>query len=327
VFIDGTLWKGQQDSIQLKNSQNLTILIANPNQNIFYYFLENYDTAYNKSLYPIAIYNNLQKGIYHFNLSITPKANLQTTKKIVIIVESSFFEEWGFFPFLLLYLTILFGGAGYIILISKLRSQNKFSELRTDWTNKLHNDIGGDLSGISIRLNSLKRKLAKQPNLEEKLLKITNTLKKVQKKLRTAFDLIDERKISINIILSDIQNFAEESCEEATMQLDFNNKLEANRIYQIDEKRTNVLHSLMKESINNLMNHSQANLATIYITEKKDGIQILIEDDGVGFDVNQSFSSNGIHNLKSYSQKGAMDINIQSEIDKGTKISIFAPYL
>ena len=96
-------------------------------------------------------------------MSFVPTLCLKTGHKMhlqfTVDVKGSFMDKWWFVPLLILYLLLLFGSAVYFIMLSNFRNREKLSELRNDWTNKLHNDIGGDLSSVSLRLQTLKRKI------------------------------------------------------------------------------------------------------------------------------------------------------------------------
>lgn len=241
-------------------------------------------------------------------------------------------ENLGNSTFILLlvfYLLLLIAGAIYFVVLGNFRNKEKLSDLRNDWTNKLHNDIGGDLSSVSLRLDSLKRKLEPlEPEIKNDVLKTYAILNSIQKKLRFVFDLIDPKKSSLHVMLDDVHSFAKENFSIKDISFHYSNQLNPEADYGLDIGRVNKLYLAMKELVNNCVKYSKANNASISIRSIKEGLTIEITDDGIGFDKKASnHQGNGLNNLYQYVEEGCMDMKIDSTPGEGTKISLFVPDL
>jgi PAS domain S-box-containing protein len=87
------------------------------------------------------------------------------------------------------------------------------------------------------------------------------------------------------------------------------------------------LYRVMQEALQNMARHSRASVAHITIEERHDGIHLLIQDFGVGFDVEQAVGSPGI-GLSSMRERVRLAngvLTIESLQGEGTWIEVFIP--
>jgi signal transduction histidine kinase len=91
----------------------------------------------------------------------------------------------------------------------------------------------------------------------------------------------------------------------------------------------NKVYNIVQELINNVLKHSEAQNAVILLKEDKRTLKIVITDDGKGFDPKKVKNKDGIGinqiEARVFMLKGIM--NIESEIDGGTRIEINLPIL
>ena len=78
---------------------------------------------------------------------------------------------------------------------------------------------------------------------------------------------------------------------------------------------------MFREAINNAIKYSACKKIILEAFFKNDLIEIVLQDDGVGFDSEQINYGNGIKNMKDRAKKLKGSIKINSEIGKGTTIS------
>jgi len=88
-----------------------------------------------------------------------------------------------------------------------------------------------------------------------------------------------------------------------------------------------VLYRVIQESVNNVIKHAKASELDISILRSNDGIDVMIEDNGLGFDIFNLPINHGIglENIRSRIKflKGTVEWN--SGVGKGTLVSIFIP--
>jgi signal transduction histidine kinase len=78
------------------------------------------------------------------------------------------------------------------------------------------------------------------------------------------------------------------------------------------EKRRNFF-LIFKETLNNLIKHSQAKRVQISLIHHAGTITFLVRDDGIGFDTSVKYNGNGLTNIR----KRAKEMNAQLQIESG----------
>ena len=96
---------------------------------------------------------------------------------------------------------------------------------------------------------------------------------------------------------------------------------------KMDNDTESVLYRVIQECVNNVLKHSGANHLDISLIKDRDGIAATIEDNGQGFDTNESHRGEGIGFKNILSRinylKGTVDIN--SRPGEGTLVAIHIP--
>ncbi|MBQ4822832.1 sensor histidine kinase [Aquimarina sp. MMG016] len=93
------------------------------------------------------------------------------------------------------------------------------------------------------------------------------------------------------------------------------------------EKEINI-YRLVQESFNNILKHSNARSAEIKVVNKANNIEIVIKDNGKGFDVSKEKSSTSKIGLKTLSERSKFlkaNFKILSEINQGTTLIFNIP--
>ena len=316
------------DTIFVNSSDQLSFVFSELDEGKLYYSLETGHPNYRETELPVAIFAKLKAGTYSFETILQDHSGKQPAPPLTVVVQSSFMNKWWFIPTLLFYLLLLFGGAVYFVMLSNFRSREKLAELRNDWTNKLHNDIGGDLSSVSLRLQTLRRKIEPlDPRVKEGVVKTYDILESIQKKVRFVFDLVDPKKDSLAIMLADVRDFAEENFALKNMEFQYQDELPDGWQHRLDISRINKLYLVLKEVINNSVKYAEGTLATMSLRTADAGLLIEVTDNGKGFDPEKDHAGNGLNNLRQFCQEGLLDIKIESEPGKGAKATILVPDL
>jgi two-component system, NarL family, sensor kinase len=150
---------------------------------------------------------------------------------------------------------------------------------------EIHDGVGGELAGIKLNLSQI--------NLTVKNEKITTILNQLS-------GLFQElRNISHNLSSNFIKNkdFTEVLLELKT-EYDHRNEFETeltvfpkNAFEKTDENTKHQIYRIIQELLTNISKHAMAKNVSITITKHDDIMNIIIEDDGKGFEEN---SQNGI---------------------------------
>ncbi len=340
VLVNGERILLENDTIELKSSDQLTIFdtLTATASGVYIYKLQNKDTLYKHTR--IASYNNLKAGSYTFHLYISAdeEEDVALAQPFTIIVNRD--NTWWYIPAFVLYLVILSGSAVYVITINKVRHTSKIYTLRSDWTDRLHTDIGGDLLGVSGRITMAQEEVKSLIfNVQNNLVKAQDILSSVERKLRFVFDLIDPKKNSLQTILNDLHWHAQECFAMKNIELDYQNSLPENQILKIALSRIEKLGLIAKEVVNNSYKHSEATHFSLHVKRERKALWLQMTDNGKGFDLDAKLNEPnhkngngnggriGLKSLFSLAKEGLMDITVQAEPAKGTTVTISVPEL
>jgi signal transduction histidine kinase len=103
-------------------------------------------------------------------------------------------------------------------------------------------------------------------------------------------------------------------------------KFQVHTIYDLGELQISKNQELMafrifQEVVQNIMKHAEAR--NIYITlSSVKGFQLTISDDGIGFDMNNTFNKNGIRNIQERTQLAELNCEYISAPSQGCKVII-----
>jgi two-component system NarL family sensor kinase len=94
---------------------------------------------------------------------------------------------------------------------------------------------------------------------------------------------------------------------------------------KLDDSKKLVLVRLIQECLNNAIKHASPTLIAIEIEASPDQSVIAIQDDGVGFDINQAANGQGLRNLETRMKTIGGRIELSSSPGKGTLIRLLLP--
>lgn len=204
-----------------------------------------------------------------------------------------------------------------------LESQEKE---RQHIANELHDNLGSMLATLKLNFQNLKRQKTDLNNQENKLYNKTDALiEEAYQKVRNISHLKNLGVIGNQGLLIAVKKMAE--------KMSVANKFQVNVFpFGLDERLENTieifLYRMIQELCTNSIKHAEAREVTIYLTQHNHHeINIIIEDDGKGFDPKTIVIGEGI-GLKSIEKKIEQmggTFTIDSIIGKGTTIIIDMP--
>ncbi len=191
---------------------------------------------------------------------------------------------------------------------------------------ELHDSLGQKLTTASLNFNSLKKDLNVDQKGFSKLLTGLNSLNAA---------IRDSRDIAHNLMPRGIENFGYVPSVQSMIadidsvsdiKFEFYDNLNGDRF---DEKLEVNLYRVTQEALNNILKYSQAKNVTIQLMKYDDDLILTIEDDGVGFDVNEVLSSGesfGLRGMKNRVSSLSGNFHLDSSPDHGTLITIELPH-
>ena len=245
----------------------------------------------------------------------------------------------GSFVFLLIVLLLLYNSY-------RLKQKNKYQQELNRQQNELfnaivntqdqerkriaqdiHDSLGSVLSAAKLKLSSLE---------ESKKILSPDQLEKYQASL----DLLDEastelRNISHNIMPATLSKLGLEAALQSLIdKIAVHSKMQINFTAhgfegRIEESTEMSIYRIILELLNNIVKHAAAQKVTIQIIKYPAYINLMIEDDGRGFDYNKAFEEKkgiGLGNILSRVEYLNGTFEIDSATGKGTTVIIEIPY-
>jgi signal transduction histidine kinase len=228
----------------------------------------------------------------------------------------------------------------YLLQISeaKLLNQNKIDKIKSDLQIKilaatldgrleerktiasvLHDNVSALLSAINLHLYASKKKI--KDNLPVELDKAQSILEEAAEQIRNlSHNLIPGvlLKFGLGVAVQDL-------CEKlSNSNITFSSN--AKNIERFNQNFEIKMFNIINELVNNILKHSKAKNGTIKLEQLNGNLQIIVFDDGVGFDIKEIELKNGIglSQVKARIQVLKGVINIKST-NEGTRIFISVP--
>jgi signal transduction histidine kinase len=178
----------------------------------------------------------------------------------------------------------------------------------------LHDNIGQLLTLAKIQLHQIS-------DSTEGVSEVTETISKSLTELRALSKLINPDALK-NIMLPEalsleVARFNRLNFIEATLTINGEEQI-------IDDKAEIILFRILQEFFSNTIKHAKASQLDVTLTYEDKLLTIIAKDNGKGFEESTDNLNKGIglQNMKSRGKLIGAEIELESQIDKGTKLTI-----
>jgi ligand-binding sensor domain-containing protein/signal transduction histidine kinase len=190
----------------------------------------------------------------------------------------------------------------------------------------IHDDLGSSLTRIMMLGERAEEGLGKRDGVEVQLGKIVTTARHTVQALDEIVWAVNPENDSLEGLVQYIGHYADELFEESPIRcrLELPTELPARNL------SAEVRHDLflvIKEAFHNILKHSKASQVYVKVTAQPKTLQILIEDDGCGFDLAAASSNgkgNGLRNMRRRVDAIHGELDLTSTASKGTRIKVTA---
>lgn len=187
-------------------------------------------------------------------------------------------------------------------------------------SSEVHDDLGASISGIKLRTELLSRKVADQPAFKE-IDGIHEAITDISTQMRLIIWSLDAENDEISNLANFIHKQAVKIFDFSNIHLHESTSVGETAITISGEKRRQV-YLLVKEALNNIVKHSEAQNAFLEISLYKNRLHISIRDDGRGFDPDvRKHETMGIRNIYTRAKRLNAELKIDTGPGKGTVIS------
>ena len=190
---------------------------------------------------------------------------------------------------------------------------------------ELHDGVLGGLFGTRLSLESLvMQEKDISDNTEEKTRHIRE-LKKIEQEIRNiSHDLSNELFSSDIGYVEVVEKLIKTQTDVTGLEFEFNNNADI-KWERVSSQVKIHLYRIIQESLQNINKHAKAKKVKVSLLESDKKIHLVIADDGVGFKLDKSKNGIGLTNIESRVNEISGKLNISSERNKGTKLTITVP--
>lgn len=184
----------------------------------------------------------------------------------------------------------------------------------------LHDHIGAELSLISSAIESQSQNEDGQVFSKE-MKAIADNAKYAMQQLRETIWAISPDPILLPAFALKVKTYAERRCKANGVQLKFHTSL-PNFHITLSPAATINLYRVCQEAINNACKYADAEHLNIHVKEEGSVLNVLVKDNGVGFDVEGVQRGNGLANMQARIDEIEGNLQIQSSQGKGTEVAV-----
>ena len=309
---------------------------SQPQDNMYQYKLEGYDNNWIESgKLHFARYANLPPGKYSFKIKAANGDgywNPQPRELYINIVPPFWQRSWFYLLLVLIVLISVIGIVYYLINRQKTRMQReldvqqKLEEERLRISRDLHDNVGAQLSFLITNVEWMLQHPEQVNEAEEKqrLQALSETGRHAILTLRQTIWAISHTALSVDDFADRFKQFALKMVEfNKSTQLHFSENFEQPQTLSPSVALN--LFRICQEAFNNSLKHAQAkNINLHFACNKQHSFLFTITDDGVGFDWNDAINKGhyGLHNIKARATETNAELQIQSQIGKGTTLKL-----
>lgn len=184
---------------------------------------------------------------------------------------------------------------------------------------ELHDSIGGNLAAIKLQLNNT------VINGDKKSIKtISNQLDDTYEQVRNLSHTLVPKRFSKNNFCDVLQEYFNNIGGATGLQTTFV-VYPRTEMDHIDETIQIEIFKIIQELITNTIKHAKASSVELQLNLVGNVINILFEDNGIGFDTKNNSSGMGFENIKSRLKNISGTFYIDSRIHRGTIVDIEIP--
>jgi ligand-binding sensor domain-containing protein/two-component sensor histidine kinase len=327
-----------QKKIGLKHGQNFfTIHYAAPFYSLsapvqYSYKLEGVDEDWIEAGSSTqAPYTNLTAGNYTFKVraTTTPGVWSEAITTLPIQIIPPFWKTWWFLIFVVLVSVLLV----YVLYRYRINELVKRQAIRNKIAQDLHDQVGSTLSSISVysQVAKIYNQKDRQHDLESTLERISSTSSEMISEMSDIVWAISPNNDNMATILQRMESYAKPllNSKEIQCRFEYNNNLD---IFHLPMEVRKNFYLIFKEAINNAIKYSDCKVLTIKVSKKQQHIYMTIQDDGKGFDIDEttskassSLSGNGLKNMKMRAKEMQGHLEIKSAPGLGTLLELHFP--
>jgi ligand-binding sensor domain-containing protein/two-component sensor histidine kinase len=318
--------KGQTDEIILSYNQNFisfefsALDFSAPSRNKYSYILEGFQNEWMNTdgNHRTATYTNLPAGEFTFRVKGTNSDGIwsENLAFVKIIITPPIWQTWWFVTLIIILISFFI----YYLSTIRIKNQLEIEKLKLKIASDLHDNIGAGLTEISILSELAERdKTIVNSNSKKDLQKISDTARYLVDSMSDIVWVVNPQRDSLHDLIVKLKDSYNEFFSSIGISFQVNNVEKSDDIRLPMEYKQNLL-LMFKEAINNAIKHSSCKKIILEAFFKNNLIEIILKDDGIGFNSGLIRYGNGITNMENRAKKLKGILSLTAESGRGTVV-------
>ncbi|PZD71892.1 Sensor histidine kinase LiaS [Acaryochloris thomasi RCC1774] len=190
---------------------------------------------------------------------------------------------------------------------------------RTRIARDIHDSLGHTLTSLDVQLELAQRLYERKSDQVQQALNTSKMLAgQSVREVRRAVTTMREEAFDLNLALTRLI----ESLTSEPSSLTVETKID---LPKLPLQTSHQLYCIVKEGLENIRRHSQAQFITLQGQTSSTGVTLMLEDNGIGFDLTQSTAGFGLRGMRERAQLIGGSIQVNSTPGKGTCLQVTVP--
>ncbi len=199
------------------------------------------------------------------------------------------------------------------------RLQHQLAEVRENMAMDFHDELGNKLAGIAAMSQTLLQDETQDAQSARALQQIERHSNALYDGVRDFIWSIDSKSDRLEELVTHLTDFGEGLFQDAPVTFYVHTRgIEANM--DLPNYWGRQLLLIFKEAMTNALRHAQAARVILSIRMEKDVLRMVLEDDGIGFDIEQGHRTSGLLHMQRRAKKIASRVRVESCKGEGTSI-------
>lgn len=283
-------------------------------------------------------YDRLQPGRYAFRMNEVSLAGQPASGEtsLLLIVTPPFWQKAWFLVLCgMAVAALVFGAARYVDWrrtrreIAAMRQQQTLDQERMRIARDLHDEIGANLTHISILGTIASREGVAVSELRIKCLEVAEVARETIRACSEIVWSVNPLNDTLASVIRHLTFYAQEYLQSAGIASVIDTE-QPDADVRLNPKGRHELLMMFKEALQNVVKHSTAAEVRLSFALKNDTLCVRIVDNGRGFDIDAcsgggGFTGNGIRNMTERIRGISGNLVIDSRLGKGTTVCVTVP--
>jgi signal transduction histidine kinase/ligand-binding sensor domain-containing protein len=281
-----------------------------------------------------ATYVHLPPGSYRMRVIAANQDGVwtDTGPSLAVIVVPAWWQQWWFIAALVLCFTALV--AGIVRFWSHRRLKGRLEKLQREHAldmerariaRDLHDELGGSLTQIRMLADRLKRH-ASTPEALSVAGQLATRTRRVARELESIVWTVSPKNNTWDRLAAFIGQYSLRFFRDTDITCTVHG-IELVPVIPLRPDQQHHILAIIKETLNNILKHAHASRVTVTVKLASDSLELEIDDDGTGFDLQKSEqpARNGLTNMRARAREIGSQLEIHTAPGKSTKISLRIP--